>query len=294
MCDGDPPYTVAAHAGCIVGFQAYIPVELLCDGEVILSGKDEDTLVDPDYRGQGVLDAMYGKLFQRAERDRVAVLWGFTNTAVRPLLRNGYVSIGRFSAMQAPVKPHSNEHLGRAAACLPAGITIENLDPPDERCDRFSMEFGRKVGGVTLHLSERFLRWRLYDNPFRRYAVYAAYEGERMVGLAAFKPEEQAGIGYVSELAALPTSSVDVRDVIRALLLPGLHLFRRCKIKLAEARPAGQHPFTRMVRNVLAEYSFVPVPDDQATEFLVRPISPCRDGFLQMDRWRISEIMREY
>jgi len=280
-----PPYTVATHENRIVGTQAYIPIELLHDGSVVPSGKDEDTLIHPRFRGMGLLDEMYGRLLPRARTDGVAVLWGFTNTAVRPLIRNGYRSIGRFEVMRAKPFRHKRRR---------TNVTVTELPEPDERCDRFSIEFGRRVGGLTLHLSARYLRWRVCENPFRRYHVFAAFEEDRIVGLSVFKIEDKQAAGMVSELVAIPTASHDTADILNALLLPGLELFRSRGYSAAEARPSGQHPFNRIVRTVLARHGFESVPAADAPEFLVLPMAGDDPRFLNMERWRITELMREY
>ena len=150
------------------------------------------------------------------------------------------------------------------------------------------------MGGLTLHLSARFLRWRLYENPFRRYHVFAAHEDDRIVGLSAFKIEDQQATGMVSELVAIPTASNDLPDILDALLLPGMELFRSHGCSAAEARPSGQHPFNRIVRTVLARHGFESVPAVGAPEFLVLPLAGADPQFVNMDRWRITELLREY
>lgn len=305
-----PAYAVATSAGHIIGVQAYIPIELLIDGTVVRSGKDEDTLIHPDYRGMGLLNDMYRLLFQRAEHDGVAVLWGFTNTAVRPLLRNGYHSIGSFEIMRADLsQPPGNAADGKLAAPRRMlqrirktakgaehanRLVVNELREPNERCSRFSVEFGRQIGGIMLHLSAQFLRWRLRDNPFRQHRLYAAHEQDRIVGLAAFKLDDERAVGYVSELAALSTERNSAAEILDALLRPGLELFRSRRYRSAEARTSGQHPFNETVRSVLARHGFIPEPSGQAMEFLVRPMATGDERYLNISEWRINEIMREY
>jgi GNAT superfamily N-acetyltransferase len=287
-----PPYAVATRRGRLIGFQAYIPIELLCDGELILSGKDEDTLIHPDYRGMGLLDEMYGILFERARRDEVAMFWGFTSTAVAPLIRNGYRSIGRFTSMRANLG--SARGGGRAASKPPRRLTVKEMVRPDSQCDEFSVLFGRQVGGVMLHLSARFLAWRVFENPFRRYKAFGAYEGDRLVGVSVFKVDARDGVGYVSDLAAVSTAGLETEEVLRAMLASGVREIRAAGLSVAEARPSGEHPFNRLVRSVLGSQGFAPVPPEQATEFLVRPIAGDGSRFFEMNCWRISELMREY
>jgi GNAT superfamily N-acetyltransferase len=292
-CPGDPAYAVATHDERIIGTQAYIPIELLHDGEIILSGKDEDTLVHPDYRGMGVLDEMYRVLFDRAQRDGVKVLWGFTSTAVASLVRNGFRTIGRFAAMRADLSKAQRPR-GTNPRPTGGGLIVRRLDSPDDECTRFSLAFGRQVGGIMVHLSGEFLRWRVYDNPFRRYEVYAAFEEGRLIGLAAFKFDQPQRVGYVSELAALNTEINSLAGTTAALLRSGLTQFREEGLRFAECRPSGEHPFNQEVRSVLARCGFAELPLAHAPEFLVRPVGGDDGRLLDMARWRISEIMREY
>ncbi len=324
-----PPYIIAAHGPRIVGMQGYIPLEFLRDGKLLATGKNEDILIHPDYRGVGLLDEMYRLLFHRAALDGVAFLWIFTNTAARAVMRNGFVSLGKFEAMRtrlidgptcgAPGRTtsahlravgHPSQDCGSGVDCgtgvSPAfspprqrchndsKVVIKPLVHPDERCDRFSFEFGRHIGGITIHLSARFLRWRLYDNPYRQYKVFAAFEDDRIIGLSAFKMEDHEAVGYVSELAALPGKRRDVHAVLDGLLEPGLDLFRARGYRLAEARPSGGHPYNKLVRSVLARHGFADAPRHQAMDIFVRPIAVSDQQILDRDQWRFCEMMREY
>jgi hypothetical protein len=46
---------------------------------VLKSGKSEDTLVHPDYRGKGITAEMYAKLFLLAKAKRYSMIWGFSH-----------------------------------------------------------------------------------------------------------------------------------------------------------------------------------------------------------------------
>ncbi len=284
--NGPPAYAVSTHRGAVVGTQAYIPIEFLLDGRILLTGKDEDTLIAPAYRGLGLLDEMYLLLARRATADGVSLWWGFTNTAVRPLLRNGYHSIGRFEAMRADLSmPH--EERGR-------GLTVAELADPDSRCDECSTAFGRQAGGITLHLSADYLRWRVLENPHRPHALFAAWRGTRLVGLGVFKLETPQKTGLVSELTAVADSPAEREATLRLLLNAGLRWLAARGCRWAEARFSGPHPCNRMVRAILAGHGFRDVPNPRAAEFLVRPLGATDPRVLDLESWRISELMREY
>jgi len=321
-----PPYAVSLCKGRIVGSQAFIPIELIRGGEIIPSEKSEDTLINLDYRGMGLLDEMYALLLRRAKGCGVGIQWGFTTTAVRPLLRSEFKSLGKIDELRADLNPvyalsalllsgkvgfstvgrlfkaipelprlalsFISGSLKRARTPPPPGdITVTELECPDECCDRFSYEFSRQWEGFSVHLSAGYLKWRLYDNPFFRYKVYAANFGDEMVGLAAFKLDDRGKIGKISELVAIPTEKSGADQVLNALLQPGLEHFRRNRYKYVIGWAAGEHPFTQIVRSILHRHGFSVIRKE--LEFMVRTVSTADDRCFDLNQWRLSEIMTE-
>lgn len=281
-----PPYVLAEHDGRVVGTQAYIPIEFVCDGRVIKTGKDEDTLVHPVHRGRGLLDAMYRQLSARALEDGVELLWGLTSTAVNPLIRNGFIDVGVNDAMAAAQ--------WTVAPVSISGLTVSEVDEPGTDSDTFSLELSRRLGGIMPHLTAAFLKWRVVDNPFRRYRMLEARLDGRLVGLAIFKLDERKQAGFISELVALPAERISEADILFSLLGPGLEHFANQGYRRVEARPSGSHPFNRRVQALLSTIGFIHQPPDHAATFLVRPMLPSARPFLALDQWRISELMREY
>ena len=82
-------YVVAVNNGRIIGSQALIPVKMMGNKRVILSAKSESTLVCKQFRGQGIFEKMYSKLFQIAEQRGIKVIWGFTG-AKKAFLQIGF------------------------------------------------------------------------------------------------------------------------------------------------------------------------------------------------------------
>ena len=57
---GKSIYVIAKDGDKIVGTNCVIPIDLIySDNSIIKSGKSEDTLVDPDYRGQNIFNNIY-------------------------------------------------------------------------------------------------------------------------------------------------------------------------------------------------------------------------------------------
>ncbi len=74
----------------IVGSQAAIPIQLInADGQIILSAKSEDTIVDPNYRGNKIFDKMYELLISECKKNNIEYIWGFTH-AIKPFKNLGF------------------------------------------------------------------------------------------------------------------------------------------------------------------------------------------------------------
>jgi len=84
------PFVVVEDNGRIVGTQAFIPVQMIDEDGVYWTAKSEETLVDPAYRGRDLSVKMYQLLFDWAEQNEIARVWGFT-TATKALRRSGFV-----------------------------------------------------------------------------------------------------------------------------------------------------------------------------------------------------------
>ncbi len=87
---GKSIYVIAVDGDKVVGTNCVIPIELIgADKKTILSGKSEDTLVDPDYRGQNIFYNIYQFLFEKCEEQGIKVIWGFTS-AKKPFSKLGF------------------------------------------------------------------------------------------------------------------------------------------------------------------------------------------------------------
>lgn len=68
----------------IVGTQCAIPLHVkMPNGELILTAKSEDTLVDINYRGLNIFERMYKLLFDECRLAGIEYIWGFTY-AIKP------------------------------------------------------------------------------------------------------------------------------------------------------------------------------------------------------------------
>jgi GNAT superfamily N-acetyltransferase len=131
---GNAIYVVAEDTGNnkIVGTQCAIPVYLKSvGGQLILSAKSEDTLVDPDYRGMQLFEKMYDFLFDSCKKKGILYIWGFT-PALKPFLKIGF---------EAPYFHHQSL---MAINILKSYKYISGLNPKNKSLDKL------KIFGMTL------------------------------------------------------------------------------------------------------------------------------------------------
>jgi hypothetical protein len=87
---GKSIYVIAEDGQRIVGTNCVIPIKLInSNNEITLTGKSEDTLVDPNYRGQNIFNNIYDFLFAKSKEHDIKVIWGYTS-AKKPFKKLGF------------------------------------------------------------------------------------------------------------------------------------------------------------------------------------------------------------
>src|SRR5436190_4926263 len=198
---GKAIYVVAVDVsnGRIIGTQCVIPIDLVMDdGRTVRSGKSEDTLVDPGYRGRGVFELMYGPLFEECGRQGIVAIWGFTS-AVKPFKRLGfevpfnhgqglfvrdilgaYAHLDSLAPKNGLVKRASILALCMVARCaglvrrmfspgLPGAYRMELGTTVHAGADGlFHERIGESVigGSCRIERSAAFMDWRFLNNPY--------------------------------------------------------------------------------------------------------------------------------
>lgn len=180
----------------VVGIQCAIPIWMRTpEGEQILTAKSEDTLVDPDYRGQAIFDRMYALLFEECRTIGIRYVWGFT-PAYKPFVKVGFQLNFKSSQLlfvQRPVSAFSylaslnpkNTALDRfkifGLCLLSKALTLKaalhgrsTLSVEIEKDDGVACEHVMAHGSShsrLLHLVENtaFLHWRMVQNPLTDY-----------------------------------------------------------------------------------------------------------------------------
>jgi GNAT superfamily N-acetyltransferase len=199
---GKSIYVVAKDTALnkIVGTQCVIPIVLSnSKGEKYLTGKSEDTLVDPNYRGQNIFEKMYALLFDECRKAGIQYVWGFTS-ALKPFRKLGFetpfehsqsmwvkssVDAAEYISALNPANTFSNKLKIRLLAAwakirskktlwtsnkLPSAYSLKisgsdeqlNLDPLLKKMT------GEKENYFFIHQDSEYIKWRLSENPYTK------------------------------------------------------------------------------------------------------------------------------
>lgn len=203
----------------IVGIQCAIPLEFIgANGQVVLTAKSEDTLVDPSYRGQKIFERMYQVLFDECIKAGIKYIWGFT-PAQKAFERIGFEI--PFIAEQAllvfnPIKAYnylktlnkSNTALDRLkilSLCFLSWIKhFQYLFNKKALLRKTSLngknelftELYAQTNLFTIHQSPAYIDWRIRKNPFHNhYNSYQITSG-KTDAVVNFRGD----IGYIEQL----------------------------------------------------------------------------------------------
>jgi GNAT superfamily N-acetyltransferase len=192
----------------IVGIQCAIPIELIkASGEIVLTAKSEDTLVDPAYRGQKIFEKMYDVLFEESRKAGIHYIWGFT-PADKAFARIGFDIPFKTQQALAVLNPSAAyQHLTSlnprntfkqkiqilglsVLSWLKANlkgwyhstdyqITEGDLSNPDIN----HKSFFAPTDLYNLHGTDRFIKWRLLTNPYMNsYVNYIVHYKNAVAG----------------------------------------------------------------------------------------------------------------
>ncbi len=222
-------YVVALDDDKVIGTNCVIPIELMTyDNKTIRSGKSEDTLVDPAYRGQKIFYGIYEYLFEKCEEAGIEVIWGFTS-AKKPFKKLGFtvpydhqqsllVSDVRASYKFLSALNVKNKALDKfkiLGLCLMSkmkglGTTLKKNTEYELRVneevssDRINAlirsRFSKGDNSFAINQNTDFQKWRIYNNPnFHKVHTYSLYNKKsELMGVIVFNSHKNK-VAYVCQ-----------------------------------------------------------------------------------------------
>ncbi len=238
-------YTQGVYGNCVfivafvneqlVGFYGVIRIVVTtASGEKVLTGKCEDALIDPEFRGKNILKGLIAKVFDECTRQGIVALWGFT--ALREaFIRIGYevpyknsqsIAVGSFfTAYKQLDKPSGNSKLKaklKIAGFCAYAFLKQKIAMPKASLQAFQMKDDKPVIQqvdqlITAVLNEfpelfaiqqspDFQQWRIYDNPNLKDLYSVAYynQHQELVGLVVYNLSLPP-VAYITQATFHPT-----------------------------------------------------------------------------------------
>jgi hypothetical protein len=224
---------IAENGTGIVGTAAMIPIHLYIAGRRRLTGKTENLLLDPKYRGTQAFSNLHGRAVALTRERGMSCLWGFT-TATRAVRMVGYEIYER--VMERPIavlRPWRAARdaladsqplrrrlisVARVAALTSYGVTARvsrRFRAGRSGLRRISLEEAPRSKGdlpalyerlraaypglIHIDLDEEYLEWRLFKNPVVTSWAFWAYEGDLLKGYC-FATLGKGNIAFLSDL----------------------------------------------------------------------------------------------
>ena len=211
---------LAVAAERIGAIYAVQPAIVRLRGAKMLAAQSVDTLVDADFRGQGLFTKMASSVYRRVREGGGAFVYGFPNGNSAPGFFNklGWKSLDPVPFLVRPLRT------AFVASKLPLGGWSRRL--PDLRLPVLTPRLGghqefrpvadlEEVGAlwkrfaadvpVAVERTATYLRWRL-AKPGESYACLGVFEGAQLVAFCAYLTVDKHGgrVGYVVELLHEP------------------------------------------------------------------------------------------
>ncbi len=322
------PYAVVSDGGRIAGTQAFIPIRMIDSDGVYWTAKSEETLVDPDYRGQKLFEKMYAVLFDYAREHEFAWIWGFT-PATKAFVRLDFTVPDRteqlfmpFSSRSIPVmmakslggkKPRPVHRLKIAAArtgCLAAqalssikassgrkraiaDIDIRTMEKADEQTGDLCRRFIANFGGTTIYRDAKYLEWRLYNNPYCGSVVRALYKDDKLLGYVAFALGDD-GMGYLVDLLVPGDDTrYATEDLVRMLLLEAVYGTRNMGATGIRGWRVNNHPFDKLIGRIAGQIGFYHIRRGYDVVLYNCEAGQKRAVHGEFDQWYVSRIFTE-
>ena len=325
-------------SGEIVGQHCLMPLELSWFGRRVLIGKTENTMMHPRYRGTGAYFPFEQRFVENELDDRFAMLmttWA-GGAAGRIRAKLGYRELGRWAeylhfadraraagfldaaaskaldgrpwaraaarrslALLAPVAVgHARRRRRRVDHDLTLTVSNE-LDPVADEIDAF-WDRNRARYGITIWRSSRYLRWRLFDNPWVDHELWLARRGADLVGYAVVAHGQDGTARLIDTLVEGDDEELLTAmfaAVTRALVERGVSLVRA---GVLGPDPGQQRALTRAGFLRLEAPSFEGKPRPRirrhsGAPVMLRVLDPTLEPDLSMDprNWYFSVLFTE-
>lgn len=241
---GNPIIWFAEYNDSLVGQYAVIPIKMKVGNGVFTCLQSVDTMTHPDYRKQGIFEALAKKTYEQAAGEEIHVIYGFPNELSYP----GFVKkLDWFdvSLLKTMIKPLNLQNIVKNyisnrflfSVFIPSGnlllkilsinkrpskvdaLDINQISSFDDRFDNF-WERISGVYDIGVVRDTAYLNWRFVNVPNTQYVIYIAERRDEILGYIILLCRELRGLlfSYIVDVVTLP----GLKNVFQCLILKSI------------------------------------------------------------------------
>lgn len=178
---------VAVDNNTVVGHVAVLIFPAIHNSIETNLGLRVDTMVDPEYRGQGLYQRLTNTLITELKETRtdVSYLYGLPAEKAKHVLLHS-TEADYLGDLTRKIKINLIKKNKRFYQYAQSGRVLEEINWFDERFNHFEKK-KHFLEGITLKRSQDFLNWRYVNNPLNNYKAFAISEDGQIKGYTVLK-----------------------------------------------------------------------------------------------------------
>ncbi len=226
-------FSIMLDGDRIIGSQGMIPIYLNIKNQKILTGKSENSILDPEYRGGTKFQDLYEFAMDNCAKKGMALIWGFTpavkvwrnklNFLVDPDCMFESISITNMSSAISNFKNTDWPTKRKLALSIAAIISSVNsffryhskgvkgdgiiIEPKMRDNSDIKTLFARlkekSPNLIFIEPTAEYLAWRLKDNPNNDYITLFLYKGSELRGYCYFYLDKEKKSGEITDITYL-------------------------------------------------------------------------------------------
>ena len=306
-------FVVAHDDGKLIATQAMMPFYMNVGGERILTGKSENTLLLPEYRGKNIMENLYRYAIDRCKEIGMKTIWGFT-PAVKAFQKFGFstfslpenhsrTGLNLFSCLASAFNQRGSSSLNRRLLSTAKNgfdylrglryIPFERLLNTSHRViklpvsEKYTNDLDRlkqrHLCSINPFLDDDFINWRIKKHPLFNYSEYRVIRSD-ILQAYAFVAEQKHGFVTISDIAS--TDKYSTRLLLHSIVKE--HLKKAGKFRIIV------NPKYALENEMLYNLRQLGFHKDSAFNLVVQDISGDNaDKFKNLANWNITEFWTE-
>ena len=296
---GPSVYYIAEDGDKVICTNCVIPVEVIDGkGNTYLTGKSEDTLLDPDYWGQPIFYNLYKKMLDRAAEKGITAVWGFT-PARKPFKKLGFeipfphsqsLMVNKWLLSYKYLKALNPENkamdklkiLGlclfskasnilQGSSKLPKDYIVSREENTESADKLMKANLEMDPEKFSIRHSSAYQKWRIYDNPnFQKTHTFSFFNSTGLQkGFIVFNAHPD-GVAYVSQSVFHP--DLPAEDMAGMVGYASRLLFSKEGVILIRNWHFGHNSYNRVETKCFqhAGYTFL----DRGIDFVWKELLP--------------------